>query len=765
MDDSDFDVFVAHHANDANAAALFANALSATGLTVRSSGRAGSDDTSQRPNFTHAKFVVVWLSADHCVDTPLQREFMQAYAASLRDPPRDRMLIVDALKSETSLPSVLRSTCQIIQPNHLHECVEHIATHVRRLAGPMHARAADIQSAPRDFVGRLGLLWQLHESLFASDSPVRHTTQLIGDAGSGKTWLAEEYAQLFAAAFPGGVFRLDAGWFERPSSTQFHQMRVHAWREIGLTLGADVDAADEYEIASDVRERLESRNMPYLWIVDHVPPGQTLDNVRAWFAPTATGATILVSRTAEYAPAAPHLTVASFTRDEACALFAQHKPMATEPEVIAGRQLFEQLGGHPLAVHLAATRLARSTYDRMLLQLAAPAREAAQVADGLAPSLQHPQLVGIAVSIQRTFARLSPQGRHALRLASVLAPAPVPLALLTTALAQHSRGSSHPQTSVSQTQIAFDELFGFKLAQRGPDTLLLTPLVREAVLAGDHRNDIEAARQLLIAILAGELPQATGDTRANPYWSWVPHVLHLIGAVAPSPQVMELNAWLSRFDGVLGVLRTNDRRAVKLLEDGDVAQAQALLDMELAARRMGLGEHHPQTVTPANNLGVALSLRGDFARARVLFEEAIDVRRKTLGDSHRDLLTPLNNLGVVFWHEGDHAKARRVFEKVVELRKEILGDRHPETLVSMRNLAVALRRDGEFVAARSLLEHVVECRRASLGNQHVDTCTAMASLAETLREHSEAILSRISETLSIDSPLLGHESGVRVARA
>jgi hypothetical protein len=69
------------------------------------------------------------------------------------------------------------------------------------------------------------------------------------------------------------------------------------------------------------------------------------------------------------------------------------------------------------------------------------------------------------------------------------------------------------------------------------------------------------------------------------------------------------------------------------------------------------------------------------------------------------------------------------------------------------------------VAARSLLEHVVEVRRAALGTQHVDTCTAMASLAETLREHSEAILARISETFSLDTTLLPHETGVRIARA
>jgi tetratricopeptide (TPR) repeat protein len=399
----------------------------------------------------------------------------------------------------------------------------------------------------------------------------------------------------------------------------------------------------------------------------------------------------------------------------------------------------------------------------MLLQLAAPAREAAQLADALAPVLQHPQLVGICVSLQRSIARLSTQARHALRLASVLAAAPVPSALLTTALAQQVRAAS--SNSVSQTQLAIDELLGVALAQRtDADHVVITPLVREGVLGCETAADLDAARDLIVSILAGELPQALAANRTNHYWSWIPHVLHIARTANPSSQLIEVNSWLARFH-MLDTLCTGNRRAVILLEQGDLNNAQQLLDMELAARRMGLGEGHPNTVTPVNNLGVALSLRGEFSRARTMFEEAIAVRRKALGDNHTDLLTPLNNLGVVLWHEGEHAKARALFEKVVELRKGILGERHPETLVSMRNLAVALRHDGEFVAARSLLEHVIEVRRASLGTQHVDTCTAMASLAETLREHSEAILSRISETLSLDTPLLGHKPGMRVAKA
>jgi tetratricopeptide (TPR) repeat protein len=761
------DVFVSYHSSDAAAAQAFASMLRAHALHVQCDTLKDEaiDDASRTPVALRTKVFVAWISMEYCNHAALQREFMQVFAASTVHTPRERILLIDSLNThDAALPSTLRAGCKVLRPNQLSEFTQHLASHTKRLAGVICKESAPPE-LHRDFIGRLGHLWHLNEALGIAPAPLR-CVQLVGDPGAGKTWLADAYAQLFAAAYPAGVFRVDAGWFEGASPQQLRVMRTLAWREVATKLGIDCDSLDAETIDLRVQECLEQRGRPYIWIIDHVPARQNSEDLRTWFAPSTHGATILISRSDEYASLGAQITVAGLDEDEARTLLHRHKPMATAQEAAAGRQLIQQLGHHALALHFAANRLARSTYDRMLLQLAAPAREAAQLADSLAPTLEHPQLVGIAVSLQRSILRLSPQARQALRLASVLAAAaPVPFALLTTALAQHVRSAS-THTTVSQTQLAVDELFCFALAQRvDHDRLIVTPLVREGVLGCESPADLDGARDLLVAILAGELPQALAPNGSNHYWSWIPHVLHITRTAKPSSQLLEVSSWLARFD-MLGALFTGNRRAVALLEQGDLSNAQQLLDMELAARRSGLGDNHPQTVTPVNNLAVALSLRGDFARARTLFEEAIEVRRKSLGDNHSGLLTPLNNLGVVLWHEGEHAKARALFEKVVELRRELLGDRHPETLVSMRNLAVALRHDGEYVAAQSLLEHVVEVRRAALGTQHIDTYTAMASLAETLREHSEAILARISETFSLDtSSLLSHEAGVRIARA
>jgi tetratricopeptide (TPR) repeat protein len=767
MDDSPLvDVFISHHRTDANAVQELATALAEGGLSVRC-GAPASDwpdqNTERITALSRAKSFVAWLSPDYCVHAAAQREFMLAFvAASARMQAPERIVIIDALHSqEASLPSVLRDHCQIERPGDAAAIARRIRTRIESLREPLRwPSSANPMLAPlREFTGRIGHLWHLHEALAGGQVNTPRVALLCGDPGVGKSWLADEYARTFEAAYPGGVFRLDAGWLEHASHDEFARVREFAWRQLAIGLQIDTRARSLEQVETRVRQRLDDSSLSYLWIIDHLPAGQDSDAVRAWFAPTTRGSTLFISRSDEYTRLGTVITLGPLDRDSASALLERHKPMVTQQEREAGRQLLEQLGCHATSLHLAAMRLTRSTYDRLLLQLAAPPREAAQLADALAEQLPHPQLVGIALVLHQTISQLATQARQALRLIALLGSAPVPCGLLTTAFAQQLRGSS--AHAASHTQIATDELVGFGLAHRTSDDYVrVSPLVRATTLFLDREQDLAATRELMVAILATELPQCPQADDRNPLAMWIPHVLHIARTASPSAQLIEINAWLARFEQ-LGSLRSGNRRAVTLLERGDLNDAQRLLDMELAARRLGLGEHHPQTVTPVNNLAVALCLRGDFAQAQTLLEQAIDVRRKALGDRHADLLTPLNNLGVVLWHEGDLRKARTVFERVVELRRQLLGDTHPDTLVSMRNLAVVLRSDGEYVAARTLLEHVVEVRGKSLGTQHVDTCTAMASLAETLREQSEAILARISDTLSLDTPLLSHDRAMR----
>lgn len=369
----------------------------------------------------------------------------------------------------------------------------------------------------------------------------------------------------------------------------------------------------------------------------------------------------------------------------------------------------------------------------------------------LGPQIQIENLhAGTPESLQQSIVRLTPQARQCLRIAAVLAEASIPTALALTALAQQSRASV--AGTFTDAELAVEELIDAKLATRvNVEYFRLCPFVRDAVLANETHADLDAARDVAALTLASELTQAPQASYANPYVRWIPHALHIAETAATSNQLVEVTAWLARFETV-GALRTGNRRALSRLHEGDMEKAQELFDMEVTATRRGLGEDHPATITSVNNLGAVLGMQGDFSGARSLFEHALEVRGKVLGEQHPDTLTPLNNLAAMLWSESDVDGAHALFECVVEHRRRWLGENHPETLIAMKNLAVTMRQRGDYDGARTLLEHVVETRRTTLGAQHPDTLAALGSLARTLGEERDALLRRTGDPLDQGVP-------------
>ena len=61
------------------------------------------------------------------------------------------------------------------------------------------------------FVGRVGAIWDLHDSLFQNGATVLQGAGVVaGTGGLGKTQLAIEYAHRFGSAYPGGVYWVNA---------------------------------------------------------------------------------------------------------------------------------------------------------------------------------------------------------------------------------------------------------------------------------------------------------------------------------------------------------------------------------------------------------------------------------------------------------------------------------------------------------------------------------------------------------------------------
>ena len=80
---------------------------------------------------------------------------------------------------------------------------------------------------------------------------------------------------------------------------------------------------------------------------------------------------------------------------------------------------------------------------------------------------------------------------------------------------------------------------------------------------------------------------------------------------------------------------------------------------------------------------------------RPLYEEALQARRVTLGDRHPDTLTSISNMGGLLFMQGKLEEAIVYLEEALQARKETLGDRHPDTLTSINDMGQLLKEMGK----------------------------------------------------------------------
>ncbi len=185
------------------------------------------------------------------------------------------------------------------------------------------------------FVGRLPDMWLLHTGLHAGEvaiitgSTAPGVAQVSGMGGVGQSLLAEEYALRFGAAFPGGVFWLrafgnddaKAGLApeerEAERTRQFYQMA--AW------LGIPLQGLTPEEVEGHLAAKPDEQGKAFLWVVDDIPSGMTVDKLQRWLTPHPLGKTHVTSRSREYKALGTPVPLGVLQADEAWQLLALHR--------------------------------------------------------------------------------------------------------------------------------------------------------------------------------------------------------------------------------------------------------------------------------------------------------------------------------------------------------------------------------------------------------------------------------------------------------
>lgn len=631
------------------------------------------------------------------------------------------------------------------------------------------------------FEGRFAEMWAVHSALHRSDTVLisgaagADVAQVAGLGGIGKTLLAKQYAVLFGPAYAGGIFWLrahgnddsDAGKAleARESERQF-QVRTFAER-----FSVPVKDRSSEEIEGALGREIERRAKTCLWVVDDLPSGLTATDFQRWLAPHPLAKTLITTRSRAYhnlgsgKDTTVNLDVLP-ERDALVLLTSRRKPIGKVEEESA-RCIVHDLGAHPLAVDVAGAALAeregRESFAEFRTQLARQDTDSLDLVAQLAHELPTGHERSITNTLLQSIRRLSEPARDFLRLASVLAVAPISSILVQAVFA--SADNLPEDAAAERIDRALHEAEGLSLCARTQGASTVHTLVSRVVR---FRDPQPVRTKGLRSATVNVLQAALGRIAEHPemysleFGLYSAHARWLSVSVS-NPSEVNLITSLAQYDFVRGDYRSAEleyRRALEFLIDklgpehratlatmtnlattlssrGMITDALTVQKQALSTSRVALGSQDPDTLMAMGVLANVLLASGALSEARDLLDEVLRTGRKIWGPRHRHTMTALKQLAEVVRGQGDLKRARALQEEVLTGLQNILGREHSHTLSSASNLAMTLQAIGEVAEARELQEEVLKTGRAVLGPQHPETLVWKNNLAEILRAQGE----------------------------
>lgn len=785
-----FDFFLSYRRCDAARVQPLVDALRTRGLRVwQDVEEIDTFESIQRAiqtGLAQARALLVWYSATYNDSRACQWELTSAYLAAQTDPatagdPRCRILVVnpEAGATHVVLPALFDQRHLKAAESDIVALADRIADHLVRNvpATPLgHLRALVLpRMLPHGllgstrFVGRLKWMWQLHATLQAGEAAMltgiggsgqSGLVQVRGTGGIGKSLLAEEYALRFGAAYPGGIFWLRAeGYTDRdePISATARLDRLEG-QIIGFVqqLELPISGLSPLQVKGVFAGYLRRQGQPFLWIVDDLPADPGPAGLGSWLAPDPLGRTLITTRARRF----NHVSLIELPQldeAEALQLISRGGPL-DDANCATALAICSELGHHALAVDVAAALIEQRGYAKFLDRLRRDSTnpDVLEIAAALDESLPNGHQRSIAATLLASIDELDEPALDVLRLAALLADAPIPRDLIWRSIAQAD--TLDADDAQDRCDPAISRTVAASLADKVEGGIAVHTLVSRTVLL--HKQDEARAEPLLaaaVAVLNQEMSRAVDIREHDNLKDWVPHARHM-GATQNDMDAVMLINWVAWHDYERGqytlartgwemqfmvsqrmlgeehpwALTTMNNLAVTHKSQGDLRGARALQDAVLQIQYRVLGQEHPSTLVSMNNLAGTLLAQGDLLGAHQLQSTVFQIQRCTLGDEHPGTLTSMNNLAMIFHAKGELNIARQLQSTVLPIQGRVLGEAHPRTLTSMNNLASILQAQGDLRGARQLQDTVVHIRQCVLGEEHPDTLISLSNLAGTL---------------------------------
>lgn len=714
MAEPEYDIFLSYAEGDKEASLKLRDALRDEGLTVWLEEERALNYDGIKNNFrdglSSSKALLAYYSREYPKNRTCQWEIAQAFIAGEKEArtsganPAARIVIINPERSKKHIiPEELHGAftgrlAENASPGAYKKLAEDIRKHIAGITAPIgQVIALDKPSwYGREglfhpfFTGRIKDLWDVHYVLRGGNTAfvTGAKDEQHGFLGLGGSFLAEEYAMRFGAAYPGGVYWINAA--APPPRVAEEELDLKL-KDLALELDMPItESLSLIELRQELHARVKDSAAPSLWIVDDMPEDMDHEELRFWFAPTQSAKTLITTRSREYGwPDSVHLGV--LERDDARRLLGRVREPVNEEEEKKAGGIIKKLGRHALALDVAASIILKEGFAKFYDESLKAGPEEKKLAGELSKDLPRGSAPAIASALLHAVNMTGEEGRDHLRLASVLAPVPLPPEITRDVIARIDGLTGQDAERI--TTLAAEQLSSLSLAvPAGGGMMQVHPLVSHTISFHDRVGENEERRKSLRVYAIKELRYRLSLKANDPELhreiaAVVTHARELVTTVDMADEAY-LTGWIARYD----YLRGSYRSAARLYRRG--------LEFFITV----LGEDHLDSLAFMNNYALALAAQADYEEALKIQHRALDIAIETHGQEHPETLTTMSNLALTYWTILDLKKAREIQEKVLALTKRVRGLRHIDTTISAWNLFLTLDHIEDFESSKELLE-------------------------------------------------------------
>ncbi|HYV49235.1 MAG TPA: tetratricopeptide repeat protein [Myxococcaceae bacterium] len=593
-------------------------------------------------------------------------------------------------------------------------------------------------SLQEDFIGRADELALIHFVLSTARGTAASaalTGSIEGFGGMGKTRLALEYVHRYGPKhFPGGIFWVDGETSEEALQSTFHGILVALQEQsrhralMGQTVPSTFKAF--VEEGRDARRELAralqavADQEPILYVVDNVPePGLTDDEPKpldTWCPARQKVALLVTSRqNLSAAGGGIHgLQVEELPAEAAVQLLTRNVPKTNALTRDEWREVAEWVGRHPLALDLLNQVLRRRSgmeAEELLrgVREASPTRELEEKMQTLVrakvalPELLKGKRAGVLAAFAVSYRRLSEPAQVASQLVALLAPSPIPNALLKGLEAAFS-----PEARAELMDRHFVVPFR---SPAGPGAPTMFGSMHR--LVADFLRAIFPVSSESWGLIAMAVSLALDRAYDGRDWTLVEScVLHglFVRALAPSTEPSEM-------DQPRGQLCQALSNALVLLGRREEA-LECIREAVEVGRRLATGKaeaFESILATCLNNLSNCLGEFGKHEEALRAIEESVEIRTRLAKAApsrfEPDLATALNTLSNRLREVGKREEALRAVEEAVRMRRRLVNvqpeEFEPRLMGALNNLSVQLNALGKREEALRAIEEAIAIGR------------------------------------------------------